>query len=354
MSELEDMLARAARMASDGKYKQSLTLYESACEAAPRDERGHCGRLLALLLIGKLSEVEKRAKELIEIFGAVYPHGIRGAIREEVGDFPASLACYDDAIKADPSDAAAYVRKAHILQDSGFEKECAWEIAECASACDPALETPQGQERLREIFGNVRAQRPPGLRSADFGAFVPGLRILLDKAVGDGLPAQEYPDLDAIMLAGAEERAEAIGMADSVLAEDPESIDVLCLKARILESDGRMAEAMACNDRAIEANPGSMAAYGHKLSLLYDTGDRAKVLECLEAALGTVPNEGEAWIQESLRGWHSMLVRSKWVRYQENSLSVAVEWHLGRRRKPATGRPRREAGERSGWVRKAG
>lgn len=335
---LEETLARAARMASGGKYEQSLKLYESACESAPRDERGYCGRLLAQLLIGKLLEVDKRADELIEVFGAAYPHGIKGAIREEVGDFPGALACYDDAIKADPSDAAAYVRKAHILQDSGFEKECAWEISECASACDATLETPRGQERLREMFENARAKRPVGLRSADF-AFVPGLRSLLDKAVGDGLPAQKYPDIDAIMLAGAEERAEAVRAADRVLAADPKSVEVLCLKARILESDGRIDESMACNERAIEVSPGSMAAYGQKLSLLHDTGDRARVLECLEAALGAVPNEGEAWIQESLRGWHSMLVRSKWVRYQENSLSAAVEWYLGRRRKPATGRP---------------
>ena len=43
----DSALARAARLVSDGEYEKALRIYESACEAAPRDERGRCGKALA-------------------------------------------------------------------------------------------------------------------------------------------------------------------------------------------------------------------------------------------------------------------------------------------------------------------
>ena len=334
----DSALARAARLVSDGEYEKALRIYESACEAAPRDERGRCGKALAFMLMDEQSKAAECMQGVAdELPEAAYPHGVIGSIMEEAGDLDAAMICYDAMIELEPYEASAYVRKARILQDVGFDAECAREIENGTGACEFDWESPRSAERLGDIFGDVIAGRRPVFRASDTAAFMPGLRGLLDKAVGRGLPARKYPDIGAFALAGSEERAEAIWMADQVLAEDPAAIGVLCLKGDLLADDGRADEARACYERAIGEKPGSMAGYEHKLILLQDAGDRAGIIECLDAAIGVAPDsEDDARGQESMRYWRGVFGSDERAAFGSFPNSSGVEWHLARRRERTT------------------
>ena len=327
------ILERAARLTSEGKYKEALQLYESACEAAP--ERGRCGKALVFMLTERELEAAECMQEIADRFPeATYPYGVIGFIMEEYGDLDAALICYNSMIIMEPTEAAAYVRRAQIWQDAGFEEECDWEIRECAEACNLDWESPKSAERLKDIFGRVYADMGPSFKTLDSAAFMPGLRGLLDKAVGDGLPALEDVDLDALALAGSKERIEAISMCDQVLAEHPDSTEMLYLKCVFLADEGRAAEAMACCEHIIKKNPNSMLGYERKLALLQDIDDRLGIIECLDAALAVAPeNVDEVRLQEGLRAWRGMLEGGGRTKFTVFSSTSAVEWHLARRRK---------------------
>ena len=331
------ILERAARLASEGEYEEALRLYELACEAAPDDERGYCGEALALLLTERQLEAAECMQDIIDGFPeAAYPYGVIGFIMEEEGDLDAALICYNSMIIMEPSEASAYVRRAQILQGAGFEQECDWEMRECAEACNLDWENPKSAERLKDMIGRVRADMDPGFRTADSAAFMPGLRGLLDRAVGHGLPARERLDLDALTLAGSAERAEAISAFDRALAEHPDAAETLYLKCMFLTDDGRTAEAMACCERIIKKNPNRMLGYERKLVLLQDAGDRPGIIECLGAALAAAPeNEDEVRLQEGLRDWRGALEEDDRVKLSVFSSSSFVEWHLARRRERA-------------------
>ena len=335
------VLGRAARLASEGQYEESLRLYESACEAAPRDERALCGKALALMLAERQLEAAECMQDVIDGFPeASYPYGVIGFIMEEDGDLDAALICYESMIMMNPSEASAYVRRAQIFQDAGYEEECDWEMRECAEACNIDWESPRAAERLEDMMGRVLADASPGFRTSDSAAFMPGLRGLLDRAVGDGLPASEDMDLDALALAGSAERAEAISTFDRALAEHPDSTEMLYVKCMLLSDEGRAAEAMACCERIIKTRPGSMLGYERKLVLLQDAGDRQGIIECLDAALAAAPESAdEAGLQEGLRAWRGTLEGGGRAKFSAFSSSSAVEWHLARRRERAAGGP---------------
>lgn len=330
-SDIDGALGEAARLAAAGRYSEADALYESVCRASPRDERGLCGRTLALAAIDEPRAAAECMREAADL-GAPYAHGVLGAVAEESGDLDEALARYGAMIRAEPSEADAYVRKAQILLDCGEEKEAAETLSACAASA--ALDgEPKAVERLRRIFQDARAGRPPELKTADSATFVPGLRALLDRAVGSGLPGLEGPDVDALNLAGSRERVEALAVTERLIAADPLAIGVWCARIVLLSDEGRAAEALRCCEDVNAGRRGFMPAYALKLALLQDAGDRDGVKECFRAALDAAPmDEGNALEQWRLGEWRDRMEKDPRIRFRAAGLARAVTWHVARRR----------------------
>ena len=332
--ETGDRLARAARMLADDRFVEAMREYKAVVMQSPRDERALCGIALACVLSYELAEAAKCMNAALKMRpDAAYPHGILGAIAQETGDWKAALACYDSMILADPSEAAPYVRKAQMLLYGGREKECAEAISRCAEAARLDQDTPRAAERLRSIIEDVRAGRTPAIKISDFVAFVPGLRILLDKTVGNGLPTVDGLNVGAASLGASAERSDVIDALGHILKEQG-SVEAWCAMGELLYLEGRIGESIECYDRAIELRPGNIDGYGQKLVVLQDAGDRADIMACLDEALEATPeHESAARMQDNLRSCRDALKDNR-SKFSVVTIDGAVRRHMERRRSP--------------------
>ena len=330
-----DRFDRARSLIAKDDHDGAAREYEAMKRKRPNDERALCGAALAYVLTGRLAEATECMNAALKMRpDAAYPHGILGAIAQETGDWKAALACYDSMILADPSEAAPYVRKAQMLLCDGREKECAEAISRCAEAGRLDRETPRAAERLRSIIGDVRAGRTPAIKTSDLAAFVPGLRILLDRAVGDGLPTVYGLNVGAASLGASAERAAAMDEIGRIL-EEQGSAEAWCAMGELLHLEGRVGEALECCDRAIEASPGNMDGYWQKLVVLQDAGDQDDIMACLdESRLETPEHEDDARMQDHLRLLRSALRAGERIESSIVTIYGAVMRHVERRRSP--------------------
>ena len=332
-----DKIERARTLIADGDYDGALHEYEAAARKRPGDERALCGKALVYIITNERGKAAKCMRAALRRSSdAAYPHGIMGVIAEEAGDLEDAANCYDAAVRADPSEAAAYVRKARILLGGGLEKECSEAIRECAENADLKDQTPVANERLHAMFEHARAGQAPPFKMSDFVVFVPGLQELLDRAVGDRLPFSDGLDLDAASLGTAVERYEAVKMAGKMLKGHPNWSEAQCVMGDILYGLGRADKAMACYERAIKKDPGKMLCYGYKLVMLQDSGDRAGVARCVDEALEAAPKSGDdAAMQEKMRLWRDLLRAGRGAWFAVGGNATAAVRHLARRRKRA-------------------
>ena len=323
---------RALSRIADGNYRGALRDYEKMNSEQPDDEGALCGIALVHLLEDRLVEAAECMDDILEVRpDAAYPYGIAGAIAGEICSADDAVRLYDAMISADPSDAAAYVRKAQILLGRGRKKESADIIRECAKAASPYAETPMAEERLKSILESANKKQKPAIRISDSASFVPGLNTLLDKVIGDELHGSDRSDPDAERLGGTDEKTVAIGEMCKALAAHPDT-GTLRKMGEFLHDIGRASEALAFYERAIEADPGDMSCYGYMLAALQDAGDRAGITECLKKALKATPNdERGAALQERMRRWHRTMSR-KQSNFIAEGISSAVKWHVARRK----------------------
>lgn len=301
----ENALGRAVRLMAQDRHGEALREYESAWRAAPRDERGRCGMALVFMIMNRPGEVVKCIDDVAGLRPEdAYLSGVAGMALEEMGFEDEALACYERMSSDEPSEAASYVRRAMILLERGDRDGCAGALRECATASLSPM-YPRESKRLRRILGS--AGGAPRFRYRDGAVFLPGLRGLLDRAVGpeppDPGPGAE-PDTEAAIVAGAWDPGAMFEMLDEILAEYPDSARTWILKGMMLEDEGRLDEAAGCYDRAIEEEPGEMLAHIHKALLLYDEGDAAGGDECVRFALRQKPVDGnDVRMRRDLRGW---------------------------------------------------
>lgn len=327
-----DRLELARELIAGGDYSGALREYEKA-ERPPGDERALCGKALVYIITGmsnKAAECMRAA--LKQHAGASYPHGILGVIAEDVSGQEDAMNCYDSMLRADPSEASPYVRKAQIFLYNGLEKECADIIRECAKNADLGAETPMAIERLRILFEDVLAGQTPAIKINDSAVFVPGLRGLLDRAVGDELPSSPDIDVDAASLGTRAERIHTIEVLEQHL-KTQSSGTARCAMGELLQSVGRTDEAMACYERAIREEPNNMLGYGLKLGVLQEAGDRAGIARCIDEALKAAPKDKSGvLVQKNLRSLRDLCVGGKTKFTLMDSASVAQR-HVARRRK---------------------
>ena len=283
------------------RHGDALREYEAAWRAAPRDERGRCGMALVFMIMNRPEEVAKCMDDVAGLRPeAAYPSGAAGMALEGMGFEDEARACYERMSRDEPSDAASYVRRAMILLGRGDRDGCAGALRECAAA--PLLPAyPRESGRLRWIL--EPAGGAPRFRIMDGAVFLPGLRGLLDRAVG---PEPGWPDLDieAAVAVGTRDPAGMLEMLDEILAQNPGAARTWIMKGIVLDDEGRLGEAVYCYDRAIEAEPGEMLAHASKALLLYDEGDAAAGDECVRFALRQKPSgRDDARIRRDMRWW---------------------------------------------------
>ena len=332
-ADVDGALERAARLVAGERYEEALKEYGEALGPPPGDERACCG--LALVLV--IMDMPERAIQCLGTAAhtwpaAAYPHGVMGAILEEKNIIKEALECYDRMIAADPSEASAYVRKARILLERGKKDACAEVMRACGRAARPELETPRGAERLRALLEDVEAGRTPAFMTRDDAVFMPGLRCLLDRAVGKKVPSETAPNATGIVLAGGAERAAAIAAADRVLESGPGSAEDWCEKGVLLSEDGRAHEALACYERAIGMEPGVMAAHAEKFVTMQDAGDWAGMKECLRRAVDAGPSDAvDAGMQQVMRAWIREMDAGGPAWFRVNTNSGVARQHVARR-----------------------
>ena len=315
-----------------GDYMAALSEYERAEKKSPGDERALCGIALVHLMENRLSEAAEYMNKILKARpGAAYPFGILGAIADELRNPDDAKVLYDAAMLADPSEAAAYVRKAQILLGEGLEKECADLIRECAKVANPRTDTPMATERLNYIFESVKAGRAPMIRAADSVAFVPGMGDLLDRAVGDEIPRFRI-SLEDVKLGGTKEKADAIKILSEALEARPDA-GPLCVLGELLHDIGRTSDAIDCYERAMKQSPGDMMHYVYKLGVLQDVGDSAGAAKCLDEALEAAPkDEPNAQLQKMLRLRRDTPDKNQ-SSFGAEGMSSAVRWHVARRKR---------------------
>ena len=331
--DIDGALERAARLVAGERYREAVTEYENVIRSSPGNERAYCGMILIMIIM----DAPERAMEGLSMSAwlrpdSPYPHGVMGTIMEETNFIDEALECYDRMIAGEPAEASAYVRKAQILLERGKKDACADVMRACGRAARPELETPRGAERLRALLEDVEAGRTPAFMTRDDAVFMPGLRCLLDRAVGKKVPSETAPNATGIVLAGGTERAAAIAAADRVLESDPGSAEDWCEKGVLLSEDGRAHEALACYDRAIGMEPGMMTVHAEKIVLMQDAGDRAGMKECLRRAAEAEPSDAvNAEMQRGLRAWLKMTDRTGPARFRSATNADATRHHVARR-----------------------
>lgn len=328
-----DRLKRARDLIADGDYSRALREYETVNKNHPDYEKALCGIALVHLLEGRLVETTKCMTDVLKVQPkTAYPYGILGAIASEVSTPDYAVALYEAAISADPSEAATYVRKAHILCTSGLEKEGTEVIRKCAKVANLKVDTPMAADRLNAIFESVDAGQQPAIRLVDSAVFVPGLRTVLDRVVGDELHGSNPTDLDAIRLGGIDEKIEAIEKISKEIKSHPDH-HALCMMGVFLYDVGRTSESMVCYERAIKEDPGNMQYYGHKLVVLQDIGDEAGITECVYKALKATPkDEYHAKVQRNMRLWRDITNSGETNQFAVAGVTRATKWHIARRK----------------------
>ena len=327
-----DRFERARSLIVDGRYKKALREYEKIKSKHPGDERTLCGIALVHLLKGRLAEAADCMDDILKVRpDAAYPYGIKGAIASEI-DPRNAMRLYDAHISADPSETAAYVRKAQILLGKGLEKECADVIGECAKAADPDAGTSMAVERLDAILGSVKAGQQPDIRTGDSAVFVPGLSTLLDKVVGNDLCGSDQADSDSVRLGGMDEKTVAIAELGRGLGAHPDP-HTLRAMGDLLYDIGCTSESLTYYERAIEQDPGDMLCYGHKLAVLEDVGDLPEIAKCLKKILKATPRDERGTVlQERVGLWRRTRRRSRRGNFIVDGIASAAKWHIARRK----------------------
>ena len=336
--DIDGAIARAAQLVVGEMYEEAMREYSTAFKSASNDERVHCGMALSLIMMDKQTDAMTiLGLAAVNHLDAGWPHGVIGTIMQEKNHFDQAVESYDEMIKLDPSDAPAYVRKSQILLDRGLDKECASTMAECAKVAGLYREPPRAVERLREMFKDVNAGRLPKFEANDEAAFMPGLRDLLDRAMGKEVP-WKTPTPYTVRLSGSKERARAIEVVDEMLRFRPDSAEIWSDKGSLLYEGGRADEALACCERAIKMAPGMMVARAEKLVILQDAGDRAGMMECLRAAIAAEPDDAiNAEMQGGLRTWLKIVGQDGAPRFRSVHNADAIRRHIARRLVPDKG-----------------
>lgn len=305
-----DRFERARDLIAGGDFEGAMLEYKEG--RSVDDERALCGRALVFLSRADIDGVIKCMTEIVSgHHRAAYPHGIAGTVMYEAGHLNESLECYNTMISLDPGEISAYVRKAHILAETGRNTECADAIKACMDAAWSGRESPKEVKRLHIIRDRVSSGAPVKFTSVDVKTFIPGLWELIETALGPGSSwrgAGDDLDLEGAVRAGVIGLKECEGYLDDLTESFPNSAAAWCMKAMLLADEDRIDEAIACYDSSIEANPGEIIAYADKCDLLADAGDRAAVLECMEKAFKAEPSDGEsARLQRELRSLYESL-----------------------------------------------
>jgi tetratricopeptide (TPR) repeat protein len=76
---------------------------------------------------------------------------------------------------------------------------------------------------------------------------------------------------------------------------DPHNARLVCHKARVLGSLGRIQEALECSDRALEREPGDASLLSARAEILHSAGRHSDELVCLDRALELDSGNPELW-----------------------------------------------------------
>lgn len=309
--ELHYLLAKAVEIAVARRFSASDSKYSAAAAAAPRDERGRCGLALAHMDMGRPGWVIDDMEAVLRARpGAAYPHGVIGMAMQEAGRWREALASYESMISADPSEASARAKKAQLLLVLGERGAATEAAADLAGTPLSGREYPREAARLRAVSADASVGRPPRFRSDDDAFILPGLRELLDMAVGPEVPG--CPDLDGIIAAGATDLGAAAARADRELAARPGSVEALLAKGAVMADAGEAAGAAACYDAALGIEPGNMRAHSAKAVAIHDGGDLEGALECLGSACRARPTgRNSAHTRKILRAWRDRLAAGR-------------------------------------------
>ena len=331
-----DRLKRARGLIASGDYSGAMHEYMAIDKRHPDYESALCGIAVVHIAEDRPVDATECMDEVRRVRPeAAYPYGIGGAISEEIGNPIDTMALYEAMLSTDPSEAATYVRKARLLLSVGLEKESAQVVRKCAKVANLKVDTPMAADRLNSIFASVDMGQKPAIRLGDSAVFVPGLRAVLDRAVGDELRGSDQTDWDAVRLGGIDEKNKAVEEMSRQIKPNLDP-DTFCVMGTFLYDVGRTYESLACYERAIEQSPGNMQYYGHKLVVLQDAGDDAGIAKCVDKALKTTPNdEYHAKVQKNMRMWRDMWDDDKRNKFVVAGITRSTKWHIARRKHAA-------------------
>jgi tetratricopeptide (TPR) repeat protein len=305
---------------------KAIALMKQGIEEAELDSDGKLELIYALARVYHSQGQTEKADDLVEAAVAAQPDAARpyltlSSYRSYQGDFDGALQAVEDALRVEPENSRAKLRKAELLADLGFREKDEARIVEARALVEQVLQSEPSSPDANFVVGKIhlaegnRDEAVVALRSAIDGRpewaqarYVLGSTLML---LGENVNARaelaRAVEIDPELLEARRllarlhttlgEHEYAIEQARAYLSHDPEDPGVRVRLAQSLVALGRVDEAIAeLESTSGEArNVDVLFALG-RLYLSKRNVDKAR--ELLLAAQQMAPNQPE--ILESL------------------------------------------------------
>ncbi|UPT75739.1 MAG: tetratricopeptide repeat protein [Elusimicrobiota bacterium] len=320
-----------------GRFKEALADFDASIALKPEEFSVYSSRAMVLHMLGDYERARKDMTKALSINprdnGAYTWRGMAAWAR---GDAKAALLDFMRSVDADPKDSTAHMLGAKLFALSGRRAEAALHLAK-------AMDLTYGEERLAGPLCDVMIERakfaPKKVVKEGSEDFTPNVRrheetladlfALRDKSPGDALVHAAIARVHLMFLRmkpGLESYGTALKLdpslgwelrlrelnydqedgflselheADKLVASEPKSALARCVRAKILESLGRLAEAERDLAAAARRPAAPLWAGTFRARLLERLGRPKEALAVLD---GLLRREPRFWKLHALRG----------------------------------------------------
>ena len=294
-----------------GRFDAALVQLEALLAADPQ----HVDALYMKAVCLRYGKDHAGARKALDTLKAQAPDFGRalqeeGHLFRETGDDAAAIAAYRAATMANPALQAAWAGLAEVLERTGEPAEA----RQCRAQAEALTRLPKPLLAAMNHLHENRLHKAEGLARAFLQKnpkHVEGMRILAEIGKRFGVlddaefllesAAEFEPDNIAVRLDHIEvlrkrqKHAEALALAEALLARDPDSPVFLSRHAVEALAVGEYETALAGFDKVLAALPddaGTHAARAHALKTMGRTGE---AVEAYRRACALRPDYGEAW-----------------------------------------------------------
>jgi superkiller protein 3 len=275
---------------NNGDPEAAAKAFGAAVRLDPENAKAWYGKGCAHAEIEQYQEAIDAHRQSARFAGdrAALPLYNMGIAYQELGDIPAAIRCYRDAVEADPGMADAWINLGRIRDDAGQHLE-AIEHYDTALAVEPGdavawsnrgnslralgrlQESLESYRRTLELDReNLAARVGIGACLVDGGepaAGIAALRRVVDDT-GEPVAAAEL----GTALARTGNHGEAVPVFDAVIEAGFTSAEISNNRAECLASLDRIDEALSGFDDAMALNPGFAPAWFGKARVLVNAG----------------------------------------------------------------------------------